>query len=214
MVLTLFGGSGLLLYAAGWLLIPDEGEEHSEIERLVGRDRAHGPSVGAIIVTVVGLIVLVTSLGIGAAVGHALVVRRPGHLAAARRRRGRRAWSGTPAGTGDHVARRAARVAPYSHSRRRAADVAQPYVSEPYAPAAAAGAASPTASAPTATDASALADAPTLVDVPVGAGGAASRAAADAGRAAPDTPDAAQAEAPSGPSSARSPGGSRWSRPA
>ena len=69
-VLTLFGGSGLLLYAAGWLLIPDEGEEHSEIERLVGRDRAHGPSVAAIIVTVVGLIVLVTSLGLGAAVGH------------------------------------------------------------------------------------------------------------------------------------------------
>ena len=69
-VLTLFGGSGLLLYAAGWLLIPDEGAEHSEIERLVGRDRTHGPSVGAIIVTVVGLIVLVTSLGFGAAVGH------------------------------------------------------------------------------------------------------------------------------------------------
>jgi phage shock protein PspC (stress-responsive transcriptional regulator) len=69
-VLTLFGGSGLLLYAAGWLLIPDEGEQHSEIERLVGRDREHGPSVGAIIVTVVGLIVLVTSLGVGAAFGH------------------------------------------------------------------------------------------------------------------------------------------------
>ena len=69
-VLTVFGGSGLLLYAAGWLLIPDEGEQHSEIERLVGRDRTHGPSVGAIIVTVVGLIILVTSLSVGAAFGH------------------------------------------------------------------------------------------------------------------------------------------------
>jgi phage shock protein C len=27
--LTLFGGAGLGLYLAGWLLIPDEGEEHS-----------------------------------------------------------------------------------------------------------------------------------------------------------------------------------------
>src|SRR6516165_4843792 len=31
-VLTIFGGSGLLLYAAGWLLIPDEGEEHSVVQ--------------------------------------------------------------------------------------------------------------------------------------------------------------------------------------
>ena len=68
-VLTLFGGSGLLLYAAGWLLIPEEGEEHSEIERIIGRDRTRGPSTGAVIVTVVGLIVLVTSLGVGAAFG-------------------------------------------------------------------------------------------------------------------------------------------------
>ncbi len=69
-VLTIFGGSGLLLYAAGWLLIPDEGQQFSEIERLIGRDRQRGPSVGAIIVTVIGLIVLVTSLSVGAAFGH------------------------------------------------------------------------------------------------------------------------------------------------
>jgi phage shock protein PspC (stress-responsive transcriptional regulator) len=69
-VLTVFGGSGLLLYAAGWLLIPEEGEQHSEMERIVGRDRTRGPSTGAVIVTVVGLIVLVTSLGVGAAFGH------------------------------------------------------------------------------------------------------------------------------------------------
>lgn len=68
-VLTVFGGSGLLLYAAGWLLIPEEGEQYSEIERVVGRDRSRGPSAGAVIVTIVGLIVLVTSLSVGAAFG-------------------------------------------------------------------------------------------------------------------------------------------------
>jgi phage shock protein PspC (stress-responsive transcriptional regulator) len=62
-VLTIFGGSGLLLYVAGWLLIPDEGEQYSEIERIVGRDRTRGPSIGAVIVTVIALIVLISSLG-------------------------------------------------------------------------------------------------------------------------------------------------------
>ena len=104
-VLTLFGGSGLLLYAAGWLLIPDEGDEHSEIERLVGRDRAHGPSVAAIIVTVVGLIVLVTSLGLGRGGRARLVVRRPRPVAAHRGGRGRRAGLVRPARP-DAVARR------------------------------------------------------------------------------------------------------------
>lgn len=38
-VLTVFGGSGLLLYVAGWLLIPEEGQERSIGERwLRGRD--------------------------------------------------------------------------------------------------------------------------------------------------------------------------------
>ena len=68
-VLTLFGGSGLLLYVAGWLLLPDEGQQHSEIDRIIGRDRSRGPSVGAVLVTVVLLLVLAGSLGLGAAFG-------------------------------------------------------------------------------------------------------------------------------------------------
>ncbi|KWX03659.1 hypothetical protein TH66_12575 [Carbonactinospora thermoautotrophica] len=34
-VFAVFGGTGLLLYALAWLLIPDEGEERSEAQRLV-----------------------------------------------------------------------------------------------------------------------------------------------------------------------------------
>ena len=34
-VLTVFGGSGLLLYALGWLLVPEDGETESEAQRLV-----------------------------------------------------------------------------------------------------------------------------------------------------------------------------------
>src|SRR5450631_457144 len=37
-VLSLFGGSGLLLYAAGWLLLPDEGQSRSEVQKLLDRD--------------------------------------------------------------------------------------------------------------------------------------------------------------------------------
>ena len=36
-VLAVFGGSGLLLYAIGWLLIPEEGESRSPAERLLSR---------------------------------------------------------------------------------------------------------------------------------------------------------------------------------
>ena len=32
--LTVFGGSGLLLYALGWLLVPEDGETESEGQRL------------------------------------------------------------------------------------------------------------------------------------------------------------------------------------
>jgi phage shock protein PspC (stress-responsive transcriptional regulator) len=36
-VLTLFGGSGLLLYAAGWLLLPADDQPTSPVESLIGR---------------------------------------------------------------------------------------------------------------------------------------------------------------------------------
>ena len=32
--LAIFGGSGLLLYAIGWLLVPEEGDDESEVARL------------------------------------------------------------------------------------------------------------------------------------------------------------------------------------
>ncbi len=56
-VLTVFGGSGLLLYALGWLLVPDEGEDESEGQRLLnGRSRSSGVTVlGIIVVLVVGI---------------------------------------------------------------------------------------------------------------------------------------------------------------
>lgn len=59
-VLTLFGGVGLLLYAAGWLLLPDEGDELSILEQQLGR-RRNGASDGAVVVAglvVLGLVVL------------------------------------------------------------------------------------------------------------------------------------------------------------
>ena len=44
-VLTLFGGAGVLLYLVGWLFLPDEGQEFSPAESLVGRSRGRGGSV-------------------------------------------------------------------------------------------------------------------------------------------------------------------------
>lgn len=34
-LLAVFGGSGLLVYALGWLLIPDEGAEQTEADRIL-----------------------------------------------------------------------------------------------------------------------------------------------------------------------------------
>jgi phage shock protein PspC (stress-responsive transcriptional regulator) len=53
--LAIFGGSGLLLYAIGWLLIPEDGEDESEASRLIN-GRATAKIVGAVILAIVGLI--------------------------------------------------------------------------------------------------------------------------------------------------------------
>lgn len=57
-VLTVFGGSGLLLYALGWLLIPEEGLDESEGQRVLrGRSTGTGTTVLAVVlVLVVGVI--------------------------------------------------------------------------------------------------------------------------------------------------------------
>ena len=68
-VLTLFGGSGILLYALGWLLVPDEGEDESEGQRLFnGRSKSRLRTVA----------VLVVVLALGLAVTGSLIHSGPG----------------------------------------------------------------------------------------------------------------------------------------
>ncbi|MQA12493.1 MAG: PspC domain-containing protein [Pseudonocardiaceae bacterium] len=40
-VATVFGGSGVLIYLLGWLLLPEEGDQASPAEALIGRGRSH-----------------------------------------------------------------------------------------------------------------------------------------------------------------------------
>ena len=57
-VLALFGGSGILLYALGWLLLASDGDQVSPGEALLGRGRSSTSSVVAVglgVVVVVGL---------------------------------------------------------------------------------------------------------------------------------------------------------------
>ena len=58
-VLSLFGGSGLLLYAAGWLLLAEEGQPRSELQNLLAHDGPARPlpvliTIAVIVVVVVG----------------------------------------------------------------------------------------------------------------------------------------------------------------
>lgn len=65
-VLAVFGGSGLLLYAIGWLVIPMEGESDSEVERLMDRGRQPGSPVRVtviVIAIVLGLILFANIVG-------------------------------------------------------------------------------------------------------------------------------------------------------
>ena len=62
-VLAIFGGSGILLYAIGWLFIPLEGEQRSEVEQFIDRHRNDGekakfPPLLIIPAVIVGVIVL------------------------------------------------------------------------------------------------------------------------------------------------------------
>lgn len=54
-VLAVFGGSGLLLYAAGWLLIPEEGTDQSEGQRFIDRN---GMGVAVLVAVLVGILLL------------------------------------------------------------------------------------------------------------------------------------------------------------
>jgi phage shock protein PspC (stress-responsive transcriptional regulator) len=54
--LAIFGGVGLLLYALGWLLIPEDGTDVSELHRLFQGRPSPAPIIAAIIVGVIGVI--------------------------------------------------------------------------------------------------------------------------------------------------------------
>lgn len=54
-VLTLFGGSGIALYALGWLLMPAENDEVSALESLLGRGRS---STSGVLTVILGLVVV------------------------------------------------------------------------------------------------------------------------------------------------------------
>jgi phage shock protein PspC (stress-responsive transcriptional regulator) len=54
--LAIFGGVGLLLYALGWLLIPEDGSDVSELQRLVRGHPSPAPVIAAIVVGVLGVI--------------------------------------------------------------------------------------------------------------------------------------------------------------
>src|SRR6478735_5847949 len=58
-VLALFGGSGILLYALGWLLLPADDDQVSPAEALLGRGRSSTSpvvAVGLAVVVIVGLL--------------------------------------------------------------------------------------------------------------------------------------------------------------
>ncbi|MTD14312.1 PspC domain-containing protein [Nakamurella sp. YIM 132087] len=59
-VLTIFGGFGALLYVLGWLLLPDERDEVSAAEALIGRGRSSVPPVLAVGLAVIAAISLIS----------------------------------------------------------------------------------------------------------------------------------------------------------
>lgn len=66
-VLTVFGGSGLLLYAAGWLLIPEEGHETSIAQHWVRDRNLSRTGVVALVVAAAVVLAVLTGDGRGAA---------------------------------------------------------------------------------------------------------------------------------------------------
>jgi phage shock protein PspC (stress-responsive transcriptional regulator) len=54
-VLAIFGGSGVLLYALGWLLLPNDGDEVSAVEGMLGRGRSSVSPLLTVLLIVVAL---------------------------------------------------------------------------------------------------------------------------------------------------------------
>jgi phage shock protein PspC (stress-responsive transcriptional regulator) len=92
-VLTVFGGSGILLYALGWLLVPEEGETESEGQRLMnGRSsRSKGSLLALVVVVVAGVIGIGATINSGWGVGGLGVLAVIGLAAVLLLRNGQRA---------------------------------------------------------------------------------------------------------------------------
>ena len=78
-VLTVFGGTGLVLYALGWLLIPKLGEEHSIAERWI-RPRSTRWTPGAVALVVIVTVVLLGAFDNGRGAGVLAVLAGVGYL--------------------------------------------------------------------------------------------------------------------------------------
>ena len=59
LITALFGGLGVILYAAAWALIPGAAENESAAERWLANLTTPGKRVGAFLIGIAGLIVLV-----------------------------------------------------------------------------------------------------------------------------------------------------------
>lgn len=61
-LLTFFGGFGLLVYAAAWLFVPDEGENESVGHRLLSGGRGTVTAVAVALLVALGVVVMITTL--------------------------------------------------------------------------------------------------------------------------------------------------------
>lgn len=85
-VLAVFGGTGLVLYAVGWLLIPEEGQERSTGERwLRARDLTTPASIGLLLI---GAVILVLAADEGRGLVPLAVIGLLAYLALRRRQDG------------------------------------------------------------------------------------------------------------------------------
>ncbi|TDC70607.1 PspC domain-containing protein, partial [Micromonospora sp. KC606] len=87
-VLGFFGGVGILVYVAAWLIIPGEGDSASPVESMLGRGRSSMSPVTVIVLTILvavsfGYIVTdpfrAVLLGAAILIGGALLLNRDGH---------------------------------------------------------------------------------------------------------------------------------------
>lgn len=73
-VTSLLGGLGVLLYAAGWLLIPSEGEEQTVAERWLGAVDTPSSRIGAVLIGLAAVVALTWLFPFGVVVVVALLV--------------------------------------------------------------------------------------------------------------------------------------------